>query len=215
MSTTITALPAAAALAGSEVLPADQGAGTVKVTSQAVADLAKRPTWWTSYAAGSYYSPGAAGANLATASWGAGQIMFVPFRPVADVTVDRLRIYTNQVVGGEIRMGIYNADAAGGAPGTVLIDAGTAATTGAAGDRDIVLSQALAGGRVYWLAVNCNLTTTISVFPPACLAAWQCSSPGAGGHLTSLYALSAYGALPNNPTTIGLANAAGIVVRAA
>jgi hypothetical protein len=42
-TTTITALPAASALAGTEVLPLDQAGGTKKVTAQAIADLAPAP----------------------------------------------------------------------------------------------------------------------------------------------------------------------------
>jgi hypothetical protein len=42
-TTTITALPAAAALAGTEVLPTDQAGGTRKVTAQAIANLAPTP----------------------------------------------------------------------------------------------------------------------------------------------------------------------------
>lgn len=198
-----------------QVLTADAAsAGGVKWAAAASGGSA--PEWWTSYASGSYYSAALTGANMTTASWGANQIMFVPFRPIATTTFDRMRIYTSQVGSGEIRMGIYNANGTGGGPGTVLLDAGTAATTGTAGDRDIVISQSLTAGTWYWLAVTCNLTHTISTYPVSTLRGWILASPGAGAQTVSYWSSATYGALPNNPTlTAYTGGGAGIVLRAA
>lgn len=189
--------------------------GSDTITLAAAGGSSSAPEWWTGYTAGQYASASLTGANMSTVSFGGNQILFVPFRPVATTTFDRMRIYTSQVGSGEIRMGIYNANGTNGGPGTVLLDGGTVATTGTAGDRDLTISQSLTGGTWYWLAVNCNNTHTISIYSAANLRGWLATSPAAGTHNVSFFASATYGALPNSPTLNAYTVGAGIVLRAA
>jgi hypothetical protein len=52
---------------------------------------------------------------------------------------------------GDVRLGIYNADATTGKPTTVLLDAGTVSATTASTLYQITISQTLQGA--YWLAL--------------------------------------------------------------
>jgi len=52
-----------------------------------------------------------------------------------------------------VRLGIYNNNAATGKPSTVVLDAGTVATTAASTIYQITISQSLNAG-TYWLAFN-------------------------------------------------------------
>lgn len=110
------------------------------------------------YVAGKYYAVPRAVAG--TASFGADFIRYVPYVPHARVTMDRLIIYTNITSGGAARLGIYDSTGMNSYPGALILDAGAVATTGATGERSITISQSLQPGRLYWLAVNFNVTTT-------------------------------------------------------
>lgn len=74
------------------------------------------------------------------------------------VTAIGLDVSTLSAANGVIRLGIYNDSA--GAPGTLLLDAGTlAADGGGTGYKKIAISQALAPG-TYWLAAVAQVTIT-------------------------------------------------------
>jgi hypothetical protein len=174
--------------------------------------------WWTSYAAGAYASPSVVAGNFATVAATTGYIYWCPFFCVATTTFDRMRIYTNQVASGLVRLGIYDATGTGGRAGARILDAGTIATDGAAGDKDLTISQSLTGSTWYWLALTVNRTITVSAFPHTIMAAMPVAnlSPGGGAQFASVYSDFTYGALPATaPASVpGLVNA-GIVLRAA
>lgn len=81
------------------------------------------------------------------------QVVFTPFPVTQGFTADRisLGVAVAGTAGAKIRLGIYNDDGSG-QPGTLLLDAGTIN-----GDsntyQDITISQALASGTMYWVAV--------------------------------------------------------------
>lgn len=77
---------------------------------------------------------------------------YVPFVVYRDVTFDRTRVMTNSTYSGNgvTRMGIY-ADGLG-IPSTLLLDAGTVATSAALTTYEITISATLSAG-LYWLAV--------------------------------------------------------------
>ena len=70
-------------------------------------------------------------------------------------TFDRIAIATvaSYVGTGSVRLGIYNNDSTTGKPTTVVLDAGTVATTAASTVYQITISQSLTAG-TYWLAFN-------------------------------------------------------------
>lgn len=83
------------------------------------------------------------------------QTTYVPFKVDKTNTFDRIAIATGTTyVGtGSVRLGIYNNSTSTGKPTTVVLDAGTVATTAASTVSQITISQSLTAG-TYWLAFN-------------------------------------------------------------
>lgn len=83
------------------------------------------------------------------------QTVYVPFSLNQTKTFDRISIETRSGYAGtgSVRLGIYNNDSATGKPSTVLLDAGTVATTAASTIYQITISQSLTAG-AYWIAFN-------------------------------------------------------------
>jgi hypothetical protein len=83
------------------------------------------------------------------------QTVYLPFIMTETKTFDRIAIATgtSYVGTGSVRLGIYNNDSTTGKPSTVLLDAGTVATTAASTVYQITISQSLTAG-TYWLAFN-------------------------------------------------------------
>jgi hypothetical protein len=97
---------------------------------------------------------------------------YLPFYVATTTTFDRIGILTASAFSGTgaIRLGIYNNT--NSAPNTVVLDAGTVATTAASTAYTITINQSLTQGW-YWLAFNCtsaattNSFTTTSAFYPS------------------------------------------------
>jgi hypothetical protein len=82
-----------------------------------------------------------------------GQLVLSPLMAPATTTIDRIGIEVTSAGTASVsicRIGIW-ADS-GGAPGTLLLDAGTVATD-STGLKEITISQALTLGTLYWLGV--------------------------------------------------------------
>jgi len=92
---------------------------------------------------------------------------YIPFYVSVATTFDRIAIITGSTfVGtGLARLGIYN-NSSTYAPSTVLLDAGTVATTGTSTVTSITISQALSVGW-YWLAMNSITNGTTNSFTTA------------------------------------------------
>ena len=167
------------------------------------------------YVAGKYYAVPRAVAG--TASFGADFIRYVPYVPHARVTMDRLIIYTNITSGGAARLGIYDSTGMNSYPGALILDAGAVATTGATGERSITISQSLQPGRLYWLAVNFNVTTTAAHTSRSTYSEPQWGEESAiTGPLFFATESFAYGALPSTATpTASGANTPSIWLRSA
>ena len=105
------------------------------------------------FTAGLYYRT--VGGGSATLTPVLSQTVYVPFVINETKTFDRIAIgtSTSYVGTGAVRMGIYNNDNATGKPSTVLLDAGTVATTAASTIYEITISQSLTAG-AYWIAFN-------------------------------------------------------------
>lgn len=89
-----------------------------------------------------------------TATPSTGEVYAVPIIIAKAITFVRIAVEVTAAAtaGGLARLGIY-ADDGNGMPGALVLDAGTVATDGATGAKEITISQALGPG-VYWLVVN-------------------------------------------------------------
>ena len=104
---------------------------------------------------------------------------YIPFYVSVATTFDRIAIITGSAfVGtGSARLGIYN-NSATYAPSTVLLDAGTVATTGVSTVTSITISQALSVGW-YWLAMNSVANGSTNSFTTASGAVYNSYNLGA------------------------------------
>ena len=80
---------------------------------------------------------------------------YAPLVITSTKTFDRIAIETLSTFTGSgvVRLGIYNNDSTTGKPSTVLLDAGTVATSAASTVYQITISQSLTAG-TYWIALN-------------------------------------------------------------
>ena len=113
---------------------------------------------------GLYYSTLRATANATTA----GTFQTVFFTPIlfdTTETFDRIALTTGSSYSGTgaVRLGIYNNDVTTGKPTTVVLDAGTVATTAASTNYEITISQSLNAG-AYWLAFCVQTAPTTSTY---------------------------------------------------
>jgi hypothetical protein len=144
-----------AAGAAAAVLPAQTGNGGKYLTTNGTS-----PSWATVSGGG-----GGSGRNRFTSGklyttyvpqqgqgGTSGTLTFAPFPVDTAATFNQISVWLTAVgaAGSTARLGIYQ-DTGGGAPGALLLDAGTVATDGATGQLGITISQALAAG-MYWLA---------------------------------------------------------------
>jgi hypothetical protein len=143
---------------------------------------------------------------LGTAGVGAAAnaLRVLPFIPPMDITADRICCNcTTLYSGGKIRLGIY-ADNGSLYPGARLIDSGDIACD-AAGFKDVTISQALAGGTLYWIGYVVNGITTLAFSKiaagttPSIMGVSAANPPVVGMGWTVAHT---YGALPN-PYTAG------------
>jgi hypothetical protein len=132
------------------------------------------------------------------------QIVQFPY----DVTLDRLSVYvaTAGSAGAVVRLGIRNDN--NGRPGTVLLDAGTAATTTSDSFATITVSQTLTANTLYWLSATHQgtpVTGTLFRYP----ATWNGGQVGGTSQDRSsgmgYYQSGVTGALPSTFTVAGMA----------
>lgn len=175
------------------------------------------PRWWTAYESGVYYSAAIVGGLMSTGSVATGTVYYAPFYVVATASFDRFRFYTTTVSSGKARAAIYDSTGVRGLPGALVLDAGEVDTSGAAGDKDITISQSLTGGTWYWLAVQVSATTTISTYPIGIMPSHIMTSPAGGSHGPAYpFSTLTYGAYPSTATISGKTSTiAGVVLRAA
>jgi hypothetical protein len=130
-----------------------------------------------------------------------------PFRLNATTTFDRIGIdvVTAAAATGVARLAIYQSDATGGLPGTLVLDAGTV-DIASTGGKAITISQQLTAG-FYWLAIVGQTATggavraTVSYDPmvPYFSGASMFTGSTAPGGISST-GTSYTGALASNPT---------------
>ena len=111
------------------------------------------PLFGLAYKSAQYYPCERAGTYFNNVTPTLNRVMAVPFFCRKTTTFDRIAVsqVTNAPATSVMRLGIFNDDGTA-YPGTVLLDAGTVATSaGAPATREITISQQLTPG-LYWLA---------------------------------------------------------------
>lgn len=129
------------------------------------------------------------------------QIIQFPY----DVTLDRLSIYVETAgsAGAVVRLGIRSDN--NGRPGTLLLDAGTAATTTSASYATITISQQLLANTPYWLSATAQgtpVTGAITRFPSNWTGGQVGQTLQDRSSSFGYYQNSITGALPTNFTTV-------------
>ena len=145
--------------------------GPTGATGTAGATGATGPTGATGAVGGDVFLPFRSGFYYSTpitskgsASYSAGDLHATPIYIGKATTFNQIAMHCTGVGGTNARLGIYNDG--GGFPSTLLVDAGSVATT-ATGDQTITISQILGPG-VYWLAIAMqggSGTFTVSTSP--------------------------------------------------
>lgn len=102
-----------------------------------------------------YFTSGIGATAGAAAETTSDQLYGIPFFVAKTETFDRIAInITFASAGKTSRLGIY-ADTGLVAPGRLILDAGTVPHD-ATGVQEIVISQTLLGGQLYWLSYSTN-----------------------------------------------------------
>lgn len=111
-----------------------------------------------------YYYRTSGGSLVTTSAAVLNSVYYVPLSIITSGTFDRITLKTGSTYSGtgSVRMGIYNNDGAY-KPSTVLLDAGTVATTAANIVYEITISQTLSAGS-YWLAFVVQTAPTVSTY---------------------------------------------------
>lgn len=123
----------------------------IATTAFVIANAGSTPSF--GFTAGLYYRTlGGVGNNITTV---VNDTVYAPFIINETKTFDRIAIRSGASHSGtgSVRLGIYNNDGATGQPSTVLLDAGTVATTAPNTIFEITISQSLPPG-AYWIAFN-------------------------------------------------------------
>jgi hypothetical protein len=147
---------------------------------------------------GSYYcAPSSSFTNETTYAMPLNQVHYVPFAVGEAVTVDRIlaSVTTAGSAGAVVRLGIY-ADT-DGKPAALLLDAGTIDST-TTGYKEIVISQALSSGALYWVAVVAQVAACTLRAPASGNGSeWVGGSQTADARICNFIQTGVAGALPN------------------
>jgi hypothetical protein len=126
-------------------------------------DLAIRPASPSPYVAGRYYTSPISPIKTLASTSAVNTTYYAPIYIRENVTADRILTVTGSTFSGtnSVRLGIYNNS--NFTPTTVLLDAGTVATSVSTTAYEITISQALTPGW-YWLAANTVTAATTNTF---------------------------------------------------
>jgi len=157
-STRISALPAAAPLAGPEILPAVQSGGDVGVTA---AQLALFASGLPGFISGNWYMPFGIANVVAGAALAQGSIRFVPFILPAPMTVKALAVRITTAGTSNLQLALY-ASSGGRPSGNALAATSSIANTSTGLQSASVTPAALTPG-LAWMAVNCNDSACVTL----------------------------------------------------
>jgi len=143
---------------------------------------------------------------------------YIPISFNQTQTFDRIAINTGSSYSGTgaVRLGIYNNDSTTAKPSTVLLDAGTVATTAANTVYEITISQSLTAG-AYWLAFCVQTAPTTANFVnfnnPTSLD-FTVSTTGVSLNHGAWKQTGVSGAFATAGTLVSDSNVAGVTLRA-
>lgn len=191
----------------------------VLTTAGLAAYYAESSSWLPrQYKTGWYYQTNQAASGDSTVAPVQDRVIFHAFPVGEALTIDRITcgVSTSGSAGSVVRLGIYAST--DGLPSTLVLDAGTVAGDGVAGYREITVSQALAAGTLYWIAVVWQVAAP-GVLRASAVGAgsdWVGHSSNAVDPRTCSYLQSGVtGALPNPATPAsGGTTTAAVKVRA-
>jgi hypothetical protein len=154
---------------------------------------------------GYYYRPAGSNSSVSPAE---DRVGFLPLFVPTTTTFDRMAIRTGGTFSGSgvVRLGIYSDS--NGVPGSLVLDAGTVATSAASTTYEITISQTVAPG-LYWLAF-CSQTNAATNNYVSFLGGYNQFATGTAGNGTSAqagwYEDAITGALPSTAAIDGIIN---------
>jgi hypothetical protein len=161
-NTKISALPAASALAGVEILPAVQSGADVGVSSSQLAAFASGLPGWVG---SNWYMPYGVWSLAVGGALAANSIRLVPFVVPSPMSVKGLGARITTAGSSNIQLALYANNGSTGRPtGSALASTGSLANTVAAQVSAAVGPVLLSPG-VYWMAVNSGDATVIMLAP--------------------------------------------------
>lgn len=169
---------------------------------------------------GYYYTPqGPTAATALTRANGDMSLMPIWIRKGVTVSALGVEVSVGGSAGSVYRLGIY-LDSGGGFPGSLLVDAGTVATT-SGGTKQVAIAQPITSAGLYWLASSPQGnpgTAAQMTFLANCLSGpfwwWGTSPPTGGGSGSPGYVYGGVtGALPASLTPGSIITNTGGVVR--
>lgn len=152
----ISALSAATALAGIEVMPVVQGGSTVKATTDQIGALTAPP-----YAVGRYYMGTTPLLSASPVAPGAGSLRAYPVFIRRRVTIVEIALRVSTAAAGNVQVAVYAAHATSQMPTGSPVYSSPSLSTAATGAISATgLTLTLAPG-IYWIVTNCDNATAI------------------------------------------------------
>jgi hypothetical protein len=155
-----------------------------------------QPLWGPLPAVGNYYHGGHPRSIVTTFAPAANRLYAIPYIVDYPMSFDFMSFkVTTLETNGEARLGIYND--LNGVPGSLLVDAGTVATTGT-GIKTLAIDQALSPG-LWWLGIVFNTVATLVINQDATTEAelYLGATSSVQAPLCSAYVAHTYGVLPD------------------
>ena len=190
------------------------GTNTTQIATTAFVQANPGPSF--GFTSGVYYSLARGGGGNFTSVFQT--VYYTPFLLNETKTFDRITTATGSTYSGTgaIRLGIYNNDKTTGKPSTVLLDAGTVATTAAITTYEITISQSLSPG-TYWLAFCVQTAPTVStniLFSNSSSIGYTVSTTGLTSNAGYWTETGVSGAFATAGTLASVTQCAGVVLRA-
>lgn len=154
------------------------------------------------YVSGRYWVAGAWNNATTSVVLTTNTVIFIPFAVHRPITVDSLSVNVNTAVAStSVRLGIYTGNLSNGQPQTLVIDAGTVATTATGAATSSAISQALSTG-VYHFAIAASGAPNLTGVAASPLSADGYGVAAVGTTWQLSYRVPfTFGALPTTATT--------------
>ncbi len=132
-------------------------------------------------------------------------------------TFDQIGIRITAGATGNLRLGLYAADATDGFPGTRILDSGDLSTASGNTNATATISQKLQANTAYWLALVCSASPSLSALPTTSVPALFGATDYVSGPSNIIQRAFTYAALPDpwGTPTYGGGQAWNVRLRAA